>query len=406
MAFYHYSNYYQNHQQDHGEDNFSCNFSYDYASDRPFLTSYSNNPDNEFFENQSFGYDLHQPDDIENAVSYPSSYADFSSDQQLVTSYLAYSFNEDNQFFGVHGYNGHPPHHHEHRASYYSYTPIQPTVAYSASPLYESKTFKIDPHNPYETRFIISYSTMEFNEPEFEDYDPTPYGGGYDPSLTYGKPLPPSDEVCYPKDSGKDDAKVQPQGKIAAPEEITVPAPIEGTDRGEERSTGKQEEPKPLVPVPEVEKQGDQEYGTYNSPPEVNANGDDRMFPLPPPGLGLDALDICESLFGYWPCLARDARRGYCCCPHGYDYRGRCIQRINECEGAANYLFGSPDPYYGMTNEGRAYDREIGEFTSYSYSSSSSSSVYTQERQHYEDQGVQHRQAEYDQISWIDKLKI
>lgn len=32
---------------------------------------------------------------------------------------------------------------------------------------------------------------------DFDDYDPTPYSGGYDQVLTYGRPLSPSDEMCY-----------------------------------------------------------------------------------------------------------------------------------------------------------------------------------------------------------------
>ncbi|KAJ4761475.1 hypothetical protein LUZ62_071850 [Rhynchospora pubera] len=33
---------------------------------------------------------------------------------------------------------------------------------------------------------------------DFDAYDPTPYGGGYDLALTYGRPLPPSDDTCHP----------------------------------------------------------------------------------------------------------------------------------------------------------------------------------------------------------------
>ncbi|PKA49429.1 Uncharacterized protein AXF42_Ash016618 [Apostasia shenzhenica] len=33
---------------------------------------------------------------------------------------------------------------------------------------------------------------------DFDDYDPTPYSGGYDIALTYGRPIPPSEETCYP----------------------------------------------------------------------------------------------------------------------------------------------------------------------------------------------------------------
>ncbi|URE33211.1 hypothetical protein MUK42_03440 [Musa troglodytarum] len=37
---------------------------------------------------------------------------------------------------------------------------------------------------------------------DFDEYDPTPYGGGYDLSLTFGSPLPPSEKTCYPISSG------------------------------------------------------------------------------------------------------------------------------------------------------------------------------------------------------------
>jgi hypothetical protein len=33
---------------------------------------------------------------------------------------------------------------------------------------------------------------------DFDEYDPTPYGGGYDLFVTFGRPLPPSEETCYP----------------------------------------------------------------------------------------------------------------------------------------------------------------------------------------------------------------
>ncbi|XP_019452945.1 PREDICTED: uncharacterized protein LOC109354716 isoform X1 [Lupinus angustifolius] len=42
---------------------------------------------------------------------------------------------------------------------------------------------------------------------DYDEYDPTPYGGGYDIHLTYGRPLPPSDETCYSlnESSGNED---------------------------------------------------------------------------------------------------------------------------------------------------------------------------------------------------------
>lgn len=33
---------------------------------------------------------------------------------------------------------------------------------------------------------------------DFDEYDPTPYGGGYDIALIFGRPLPPSEDTCYP----------------------------------------------------------------------------------------------------------------------------------------------------------------------------------------------------------------
>jgi hypothetical protein len=37
----------------------------------------------------------------------------------------------------------------------------------------------------------------DFNEDDFEDFNPLPYLGGYDIAETYGKPLPPSAAICH-----------------------------------------------------------------------------------------------------------------------------------------------------------------------------------------------------------------
>jgi len=73
-------------------------------------------------------------------------------------------------------------------------------IACSASTFCEPVCIENDPGPCYheQTRFIVSYKVSEFNETEFEEYDPTAFGGGYDPAATYGKPLPPSDKICYP----------------------------------------------------------------------------------------------------------------------------------------------------------------------------------------------------------------
>ncbi|WOL12564.1 hypothetical protein Cni_G21331 [Canna indica] len=38
----------------------------------------------------------------------------------------------------------------------------------------------------------------DFNEDDFDEYNPHPYLGGYDIALTYGQSLPPSSATCYP----------------------------------------------------------------------------------------------------------------------------------------------------------------------------------------------------------------
>lgn len=50
------------------------------------------------------------------------------------------------------------------------------------------------------------YTNNEDDVDDFNDYDPTPYSGGYDITVTYGRSLPPSDETCYPLSSRSGDA--------------------------------------------------------------------------------------------------------------------------------------------------------------------------------------------------------
>ena len=49
---------------------------------------------------------------------------------------------------------------------------------------------KLFVYSPFHSQITISYNKSGYNEPDFEEYDPTPYGGGYDIDQTYGKPLP------------------------------------------------------------------------------------------------------------------------------------------------------------------------------------------------------------------------
>ncbi|KAJ0252991.1 Uncharacterized protein HA466_0120970 [Hirschfeldia incana] len=50
------------------------------------------------------------------------------------------------------------------------------------------------------------YTKDDADVDDFDEYDPTPYSGGYDITVTYGRSLPPSDENCYPLSSRSGDA--------------------------------------------------------------------------------------------------------------------------------------------------------------------------------------------------------
>lgn len=46
---------------------------------------------------------------------------------------------------------------------------------------------------------------MAGDDTDFPAYDPTPYGGGYDPEDVYGKSTAPSEKSCYPPHRDADD---------------------------------------------------------------------------------------------------------------------------------------------------------------------------------------------------------
>ncbi|KAL5774689.1 hypothetical protein ACOSP7_012246 [Xanthoceras sorbifolium] len=234
-------------------------------------------------------------------------------------------------------------------------------VAYSASTYSEPKSIVYDLYNggyspEVVTQFRISYSVSESNYLEFEEYDPTPYDGGYDLAQTYGKPLPHSEAICYPRstpDSGtppvkgfSDGSTELPHGKENVNESATKPH-IEN-----EKTPAKEEQQQQEVHA----SSGDQleecktNHDQDDKPPESNHGSGydegsnyeyDNIVPQVPSGYGLEAVDLCESLFGYWPCLAKYNRRGHDC------------QQVDDCgesssyqwKETADYIFGSSYPY-------------------------------------------------------------
>ncbi|CAN0852576.1 hypothetical protein LINGRAHAP2_LOCUS5351 [Linum grandiflorum] len=231
-----------------------------------------------------------------------------------------------------HSYNyyssGEYPHHHydsaiyhyESRAAnynYYAYEQLPSLTHYAES-------------NP--TQSIV---LSEFNETDFEEYDSTPYGGGYDLAQTYGNPLPQSDKTCYPRSTAGNMIPSAPvavaAGPISSAPQVEIRKPIEPKIEESKPKEMEMEEMVELEAVKEEAEVGEYGYGSDG----IGYAG--RV----PSGYGLETVDLCESLFGYWPCLEKSRRESERYGKGGEDY---CRGEWNET--AADYLFGSSyDPY-------------------------------------------------------------
>lgn len=335
-----------------------------------------------------------------------NSYA-LNYDSAQNSSFMSYDYQQFSQ-----PYYGYDPN------IYYDPAPTYPTISYSVSNFIEPKYVQYDPNNE-KSHLVIYYSNnLEFNEPEFEEYDPTPYSGGYDIVQTYGKPLPFSDQTCYPP-SGSSDSKALPsvpviplpyieKGIVPQKEsadqvnnEVPQPPQISHSDLPEKQedkihdtqddlnsSDGEDSE------EDESEEDGDDDdaeddsrsgYGNgYNNGGQCEEY--EKAVPAQYPyGYGLEALDICEGLFGYWPCLARMKReRGNCCEGVRHYVEGDCCYRENMWKGTADYLFGSPNPYGGGGEGGSSYGGEM---------------VYAYQR-HYPTQSQYRQVQNYGNSSW------
>lgn len=244
----------------------------------------------------------------------------------------------------------------------YNYTP-QKVIQYEPPP-YVSASFYSNASS--------SVSTVEFAEPMFEEYDPTPYGGGYDIAQTYGKPLPPSDKTCYPRSTPQanlqlpvphgsslglipsanghdDDQSAKPHkdkdSESAGNQEKQNHSGNGDKVKNESGNTEDLDLQKPIeIKVSDVDEHPSSDYN--------NACGYDwnRQVPYTPYGSGLEAIDLCESIFGYWPCLAKINR----------ERNANCVVCNEESQNepwksAADYLFGSPFGYGEQNNGDRGY---------------------------------------------------
>ncbi|XP_038980367.1 uncharacterized protein At5g39570-like isoform X2 [Phoenix dactylifera] len=92
----------------------------------------------------------------------------------------------------------------------------------------------------------------DYNEDDFEEYNPHPYLGGYDIALTYGSPLPPAPAICYPVSSPTPDLPPPPLAEEAKTDPTPRSQPLP------------QAAPIP-VPEPEPERPPPYDYGTQGS---------------------------------------------------------------------------------------------------------------------------------------------
>lgn len=261
----------------------------------------------------------------------------------------------------------------------YGYSISYSANACSASSFSVPKVIEYDPeiysdeYQKVSTQFVISYSVSEFNETEFEEYDPTPYGGGYDISATYGKPLQPSNEICYPPSSS---SPLSAATAVAISKESIEDAPKEKIEEqikpsSEIKPTHIEKEPPSSESEEKIE-----EIKAIQVPDRGIGYGNGREIDQIPSGYGLEAMDLCETLFGYWPCLSRIKNQTPCRQPN--NGCGRCPGHCrcygnygNQWQTAADYLFGSHNPYPdGRKGQGDAvygYLRQYQEEPVYGY---------------------------------------
>ncbi|KAF2303593.1 hypothetical protein GH714_019797 [Hevea brasiliensis] len=181
---------------------------------------------------------------------YPLTHSYSSYDSAAVQDSMAYSSYKSNDY-QIFAYDPIP--------LFVAYDPVSSysRTAYSVCTSSEPKYIQYDPdlYFPAQTQFIISYSVSESGEPDFEEYDPTPYGGGYDLTQTYGKPLPPSDETCYPRSTT--DLGTFPLNGVSS---VPITSPI-GEKEVEQHAKTPPSESQPQPPaINETEQQQLREY--------------------------------------------------------------------------------------------------------------------------------------------------
>ncbi|CAO2842793.1 unnamed protein product [Amaranthus hypochondriacus] len=280
-------------------------------------------------------------------------------------------------------------------------------------------------YDPVETQYVVSYNAnipeeaidvVEDDEDDEDEHEPIPFHGGYDINEKYGKPLPPSEEICHPPsridpngpsltdfsygsvpspylDEGKpketngydddesddeydddDDDSVKEPTKSAPIVPLVGVLPINGVQNlvGEQGKLGEVKKPKKVTFADELIqkekpldlKDNKEEAKALEKPEdededEEEENGDlgdqgNHIKRQIPYGYGIEALDICDGVFGgYFPCLWKRNQRIY---NHQRDVSDNNISDYDYCwNETADYLFGNPNPYGGTMPEKGSY---------------------------------------------------
>ncbi|XP_047069302.1 uncharacterized protein At5g39570-like isoform X1 [Lolium rigidum] len=168
----------------------------------------------------------------------------------------------------------------------------------------------------------------QVDDDEYYEYNPHPYGGGYDISATYGSPIPPSPSTCYP---------VSSPAPAASPPRYSPPppAPVPGTPP---RAPAK---PWPVSPEPATKPPTPPSPAPVAQPfywPKPHDYGDGPHAPRHP-------TYPTPEVFRGWPYLPPPPHP-HCCHTHTRA-RCRCGPRDywRQCMRGLDFLFGHADGY-------------------------------------------------------------
>ncbi|XP_047342266.1 uncharacterized protein LOC124945811 [Impatiens glandulifera] len=305
-------------------DNYLDSYEGSYYGTGPYIYSSNSEIVVPFEDPICYSYELNP--DLNHVNHYPPPYDNLISTQSEI-SYSAHRFSEPNLI---------------------QYYPI--SHSYLTNHLYYSETqIETDHHIVPAADTVVMVQAAD--DDDFLEYDPTPYGGGYDQILTYGEPLQASNKICHPRST-----ITEPIHDFSYNNSSNIPSPYGGQDCKNLQSLEKpkREDTKPDIKPLYIHDQEEKpseivaekplnlgKESDYNRQYEYGG----QVAQFPPYGYGLEAIDLCEGLFGYWPCLSKELRtkaQEKEAEQEEYDQYWSCAQ---------DFIFGSSTPYgYGETN--------------------------------------------------------